>query len=217
MNKCLTAVAMSLAAALAGCATERQTETAVGTGVGAATGAVIGSAVGGRKATAVGAAVGGAAGAAVGYNWDMVKQKLGMASKGSGVEVTEQGDGALKLNVPGSISFATGSSTIQPGLYPTLDKIAATLQEYPASSITIVGHTDNVGDAQSNMDLSARRASAVADYLAQRGVDRSRMSVQPRGETAPIADNATEAGRAQNRRVEMVVRPTADAKVGAVR
>jgi outer membrane protein OmpA-like peptidoglycan-associated protein len=209
MRTALTAVAMSLTVALGGCATDRQTETAVGTGVGAATGAVIGSAVGGRQATAVGAVVGGAAGAAVGYNWNTVKEKLGMASKGSEVQVSEQKDGTLMLNVPGSVSFATDSSTIAPTLQPTLDKIAGTLQEYPATTITVVGHTDSMGDAQYNMQLSEQRASAVANYLVQRGIDPRRITVQPRGETAPIADNASEAGRAQNRRVEMLIRPTA--------
>ena len=209
MKTTLTAVAITLVVGLGGCATPRQTETAVGTGVGAATGAVIGSAVGGRQATAVGAVVGGAAGAAVGYNWNTVKEKLGMASKGSGVEVSEQKDGTLKLNVPGSVSFATDSASIEPGLHPTLNRIAATLQEYPATTIAVVGHTDAVGDAQYNMQLSERRASAVANYLVTQGVDPRRITVQPRGEDAPIADNATEAGRAQNRRVEMLIRPTA--------
>lgn len=217
MRTALTAVAISLTVALGGCATPRQTETAVGTGVGAATGAVIGSAVGGRQATAVGAAVGGAAGAAVGYNWELVKEKLGMASKGSGVEISEQKDGALKVNVPGSVSFATGSSSIEPALHPTLDKIAGTLQEYPATTIAVVGHTDSMGDPQYNMTLSERRASAVASYLVQQGVNPGRITVQPRGESTPIADNATEAGRAQNRRVEMLIRPASDSKVGAVR
>jgi outer membrane protein OmpA-like peptidoglycan-associated protein len=209
MKTPLTAVAITLVVGLSGCATPQQTETAVGTGVGAATGAVIGSAVGGRQATAVGAVVGGAAGAAVGYNWNTVKEKLGMASKGSAVQVSEQKDGTLKLNVPGSVSFATDSASIEPTLHPTLNKIAATLQEYPATTITVVGHTDSMGDPQYNMQLSERRASAVANYIVQQGVDPRRITVQPRGESAPIADNATESGRAQNRRVEMLIRPTA--------
>jgi outer membrane protein OmpA-like peptidoglycan-associated protein len=132
-----------------------------------------------------------------------------MASKGSEVKVSEQKDGTLMLNVPGSVSFASDSSSIAPSLQPTLDKIAGTLQEYPATTITVVGHTDNLGDPHYNMNLSERRASAVADYLVQRGIDSRRITVQPRGESAPIADNATEAGRAQNRRVEMLIRPTA--------
>ena len=190
----------------AGCATERQTNTAVGTGVGAAGGAAIGHAVGGGRGTAVGAAVGAGAGAAIGYNWQLIKEKLGIATRGSGVQVSETRDG-LRVNVPGSVSFATGSSEIEPRLYPTLDNIARTLNEYPASTVTVLGHTDSVGDAESNRQLAERRASAVANYLAQRGVSRNRMVVQGRGEDQPIADNSTEGGRAQNRRVEMLIRP----------
>jgi outer membrane protein OmpA-like peptidoglycan-associated protein len=209
MRHTLTLITIALAAALGGgCATERQTETAVGTGVGAATGAVVGTMIGGTgRGTAIGAAVGAGAGAAVGYNWQLIKEKLGMATKDSGVQVSEQKDGSLKVNVPGSVSFASGSSSIDTRLHPTLDKIANTLNEYPASTITVVGHTDSVGSAQANLELSGRRAAAVADYLVQHGVQRNRMVVETRGETEPIADNSTEAGRAQNRRVEMLIRP----------
>lgn len=209
MRHALTLITIALAAALGGgCATERQTETAVGAGAGAATGAVVGTMIGGTgRGTAIGAAVGAGAGAAVGYNWQLIKEKLGMATKDSGVQVSEQKDGSLKVNVPGSVSFASGSSSIDPRLHPTLDKIASTLNEYPASTVTVVGHTDSVGSAQANLELSGRRAAAVADYLVQRGVQRNRMVVETRGETEPIADNSTEAGRAQNRRVEMLIRP----------
>jgi outer membrane protein OmpA-like peptidoglycan-associated protein len=202
------AIAFVLMAGLfTGCATQRQTETAVGAGAGAATGAVVGGVAGGGRGAVIGAGVGAAAGAAVGYNWQVIKEKLGIATKDSGVQVSEQPDGSVKLNVPGSVSFATASSAIEPRLYPTLDRIAGTLNEYPASTITIVGHTDSVGGTDYNMDLSRRRASAVADYLAQRNVQRNRMYVEGRGEGEPIADNGTESGRAQNRRVEMLVRP----------
>ena len=208
MNPTRNALTVALVAALAaGCATQRQTETAVGAGAGAATGAVIGGVAGGGRGAAVGAGVGAAAGAAIGYNWQLIKEKLGIATQGSGVQVSEQKDGSLKVNVPGSVSFATGSATIEPKLYPTLDKIAATLNEYPASTIAITGHTDSVGGTDYNMDLSRRRAAAVADYLAQRNVQRNHMLVEGRGEAEPMADNATETGRAQNRRVEMVIRP----------
>lgn len=208
MKHTRTLITMALAAALAGgCATQRQTETAVGAGAGAATGAAVGAMVGGGRGAAVGAGVGAAAGAAVGYNWQVIKEKLGIATKGSGVQVSEQKDGSLKVNVPGSVSFATGSASIDTGLYPTLDNIANTLNEYPASTITVVGHTDSVGSTEANLDLSRRRAAAVADYLAQHGVQRNRMVVDSRGEAEPIADNTTESGRAQNRRVEMLIRP----------
>lgn len=208
MKHTRTLITLALAAAFAaGCATQQQTETAVGAGAGAVTGAAVGAAVGGTRGAVVGAAVGAGAGAAVGYNWQVIREKLGLATKDSGVQVSEQADGSLKVNVPASVSFASGSAAIDPRLHPTLDKIAGTLNEYPASTIRVIGHTDSVGSAQSNLDLSGRRAAAVADYLSQRGVQRNRMVTEGRGEAEPIADNATEAGRAQNRRVEMVIRP----------
>ncbi len=211
MRHTQTLITIALAAALVGgCATERQRQTAIGTGAGAAAGAILGTAVGGSgRGTAIGAAVGAGVGAAAGYNWQMIKEKLGLATKGSHLQVSEQQDGSLKVNVPGSVSFASGSATLNPTMHPTLDKIAETLNEYPATTVTVVGHTDSVGDAQANLELSRRRADAVANYLAQRGTDRKRIIAEGRGETEPIADNATDAGRAQNRRVEMLIRPQA--------
>ncbi|MBA3033429.1 MAG: OmpA family protein [Gammaproteobacteria bacterium] len=208
MKNTRTLMTIAAAAALAsGCATQQQTETAVGTGAGAAAGAVLGTMIGGSgRGTVVGAAVGAGVGAAAGYNWPLVKEKLGMATKDSGVAVSEQKDGSLKVSVPGSVSFASGSAAIETRLYPTLDKLANTLNEYPASAITVVGYTDSQGSTQDNLELSGRRAAAVADYLALRGVQRNRMTITGRGEAEPIADNATETGRAQNRRVEMVIR-----------
>lgn len=203
----LISIALALAV-IGGCATERQTQTAVGTGAGAAAGAVLGTAIGGGgRGTAVGAAVGAGVGAAAGYNWQLIKDKLGIATKGSNLQVSEQQDGALKVNMPGSVSFASGSATLNSSLHGTLDNIAKTLNEYPASTITVVGHTDSMGDQQANIDLSRRRASAVADYLSTRGIQRTRMVVEGRGEAEPVADNATEAGRSQNRRVEMLIQP----------
>ena len=207
-----TIIALAVVSALAaGCETQRQNETAVGTGAGALGGAAIGAMVGGGRGAAIGAGVGGGIGAAVGYNWGAVKEKLGIATKGSGVQVAEQQDGSLKVNVPGAVSFASGSASLDRNLYPTLDRIATTLNEYPKTTVTVVGYTDSVGSSESNRDLSRRRASAVADYLSQRGVVASRMRVDSRGEEDPIASNDTEAGRAQNRRVEMLVRPMENA------
>jgi outer membrane protein OmpA-like peptidoglycan-associated protein len=105
------------------------------------------------------------------------------------------------------VSFASGSASIEPKLHPTLDKVAATLNEYAQTSVTVVGYKDSVGSAEANRELSRRRAAAVADYLGEHGVLQSRMAVDSRGEEEPIASNDTEAGRAQNRRVEMLVRP----------
>ena len=194
---------------LGACATEQQTRTAVGTGAGAATGAVIGGVVGDGRGAAVGAAIGGGLGAAAGHNWDAIKKRLGMDTQGSQVQVTEERQGELKLNVPGNVSFATGSSTIDAQLYPVLNRVASTLKEYPDTTVTVVGHTDNVGNDAANMNLSRERAAAVVNYLHRQGVAMDRMRAEGRGEAEPIADNSTDAGRAQNRRVELLVRQDA--------
>lgn len=206
-----TGVAVVLAGALAagGCATERQTQTAIGTGAGAATGAVLGGAVGDSRGAVVGAAIGAGVGAAAGYNWETVKRKLGMDTRDSQVQVSEERDGALKLNVPGSVSFASGSATIDPGLYPVLNRVAETLREYPATTVTVIGHTDSVGSDAANLELSRERAAAVARFLMDRGVRAERIHFVGRGETEPVADNATDDGRAKNRRVEILVRQDA--------
>ena len=209
MTHARISIAMMVTVALAaGCATERQTQTAIGTGAGAATGAVVGGAMGGGRGASIGAVLGGGVGAAAGYNWDLIKEKLGMATKDTGVQVSQQNDGALKVNVPGSISFATGSAEITPSMLPTLEKIGSTLSQYPDTTVAVTGHTDSVGSTKANEDLSRRRAAAVADYLSQHGVKRERLLIEGRGELEPVSDNTTDAGRAQNRRVEMLIRPT---------
>lgn len=194
---------------LGGCETPQQTNTAVGTGVGAATGAAIGGMVGDGRGAAVGAVLGAGAGAAAGHNWETIKKKLGMDTQGSQVQVTEERPGELKLNVPGNVSFATGSSTIDPQLYPVLNRVATTLKQYPETTVTVVGHTDDVGNEAANLNLSRERAAAVVNYLSRQGIGINRMRAEGRGEAQPIADNSTEAGRAQNRRVELIVRQDA--------
>jgi outer membrane protein OmpA-like peptidoglycan-associated protein len=201
-------IAAVLFAVLAGgCATERQTQTAVGTGVGAAAGAAVGGAAAGTRGAVVGAAVGGGVGALVGYNWPAVKEKLGLATRGTSLNLTEQQDGALMVSVPGAVAFTSGSAVLSQQVRPDLDKVAATLVEHSDTTVNVVGHADSSGNAAANRELARRRAQAVADYLADRGVSRTRMRVESRGDLAPIADNRTEAGRAQNRRVELVIRP----------
>jgi outer membrane protein OmpA-like peptidoglycan-associated protein len=199
----------AIAAALllgGGCATERQTETAIGTGTGAAAGAVLGGAVGGSRGAVVGAAVGAGVGAAVGYNWPLVKEKLGIATKDTPLNLTEQTDGSMKVVVPGSVSFTSGSASLSSQVRPSLDKIAGTLTEHPDTRVNVIGHSDSSGNAAANRELALRRAQAVANYLAERGVSRDRILVESRGDVEPLAENRTEAGRTQNRRVELVIR-----------
>ncbi|MBY4899292.1 OmpA family protein [Cupriavidus sp. AU9028] len=202
-------VSLSIVAALAaGCATEQGTHTAVGTGVGAAVGAGLGNLIGGNSTgTAVGAAVGAAAGGTVGYNWNAIRGKLNRDTAGTGTQITEQPDGSLKVNIPSQVTFDTDSATIKPSFRSVLDQVAQTLNQHQDVSATVIGHTDSTGNAPYNMRLSQRRAQSVSTYLGERGVASNRLASEGRGQTQPIADNKTEAGRAQNRRVEIFLKP----------
>ncbi|MCL4183734.1 MAG: OmpA family protein [Burkholderiaceae bacterium] len=204
------------ATALAGCAnmTETQQRTAVGTGVGAAAGAALGSIFGGSGgATRTGAVLGAAAGGIGTYVWSkrMEDQKRAMeqATQGTGVGVTQTADNQLKLNVPSDVSFDTGRADIKPNLAPVLDRFAQTLQQNPATTVRIIGHTDSTGTDAINDPLSINRAASTRQYLAARGVEAGRIAIDGRGSREPIADNGSAAGRAQNRRVEIYVAESA--------
>lgn len=202
------AIAIStVAIGLAGCADMNLgnlSQTQKGTAVGAGVGALAGAAIGGDSR---GAVVGGLLGAAGGYVWSkhMQDKKLAMerATMGSGVQVSQTPDNQLKLNIPSDISFDTGRADIKPNMRPILDQFASGLSSQPNTEIRIIGHTDNTGSDAVNDPLSVQRAQAARQYLAARGVDPNRIVIAGRGEREPIADNRTEAGRAQNRRVEI--------------
>ena len=182
--------------------------TAIGAGVGAAAGAALGTLVGGndRRNALVGAGIGLLAGGAVGQYLDQQQRDLEANLAGTGAEVERQGD-QLLVTLPSQITFAFDQATIQPQFYPALNNVAATLQQYPSSYIDVVGHTDAQGTDQYNQQLSQQRADAVAQYLMSRGVSPARIQAYGRGESAPIASNATEAGRQANRRVELIITP----------
>ncbi len=201
----LTAFALT-GAILAGCATPQQSNTAAGTGIGAALGAGIGALAGGGKGAAIGAGVGALAGGVTGYNWQAIRNKLSGASRGTGTQVTEQPDGSLKLNIPSNVTFATNSYQINPALYPTLNELATQMQQHPELVAEVRGYTDSTGSAQLNQTLSQNRAQSVATYLSQHGVMPNRLQAAGYGPNNPVADNNTEAGRAQNRRVEVYLR-----------
>ncbi|MBN3773907.1 OmpA family protein, partial [Burkholderia sp. Se-20378] len=172
----------------------------------AALGAGIGALAGGGKGAAIGAGVGALVGGVTGYNWQAIKNKLAPSAAQTGTQVTEQPDGSLKLNVPSSVTFATNQYAITPAFQPLLNDLATTLNQNPQVTASIVGYTDSTGSAQLNQTLSQNRAQSVVNALAQRGVNGGRLSAQGMGASNPIADNATEAGRAQNRRVEIYLR-----------
>ncbi len=216
MNRIITVFsAMAIGAgSLAGCANMSETQRTTGTGaaIGAVAGGLIGAATAGGnkgKSAATGAAIGVALGAGGGYLWSqrMQEQKAAMeqATQGSGVNVTQTADNQLKLEIPSDISFDSGRYDIKPNLRPILDRFATTLNQNPVTTIKIIGHTDSTGSDAVNGPLSVNRASATRDYLVARGVAMNRISIDGRGSHEPIADNATAAGRAMNRRVEIFV------------
>jgi outer membrane protein OmpA-like peptidoglycan-associated protein len=206
---CGIATTFLAALALAGCASQSYNPNPTrDTAIGAATGAAIGAAVHGSNRTH-GALAGAAVGALGTYIWSsqMAKQKQQMeaATQGTGVKVTQTADNQLKLEVPSDISFATGSAQISPRLEPILSRFAQTLIENPKTTVRIVGHTDSTGNDAINDPLSVNRASSVRNQLAAQGVAANRIAIDGRGSRDPIADNASEAGRARNRRVDIFV------------
>ena len=186
------------------------------TGTGVLTGALAGAALGyltntnnseeGRKNALIGAGIGALAGGAVGSYMDSQENELRAQLEGTGVSVTRAGNQII-LNMPSNITFATDQDAVKPGFYQTLNSVALVLKKFNRTTVDVYGHTDSTGGDQYNFDLSQRRAMSVANYLSAQGVDQRRFAVTGFGKTRPIATNATEAGRAQNRRVEIQLSP----------
>jgi len=133
------------------------------------------------------------------------------ATAGTGVAVTQTEDNRLKLEIPSDISFDTGRADIKPNFRPILDKFAESLAQNPATTVTIIGHTDSTGSDAVNNPLSVNRAASTRDYLTARGVAAQRISIDGRGSREPIASNDTPENRAKNRRVEIFVAEPAPA------
>jgi outer membrane protein OmpA-like peptidoglycan-associated protein len=220
MNKQVRHFVLCVAAAAltAGCQTldpytgESKTASATkGAAIGAGAGAVIGIISGSdskerRKRALIGAGVGGLAGGAAGAYMDRQEAKLREQLEGTGVGVTRVGDEII-LNMPGNITFQTDSSDLNPQFFSVLDSVARVLKEYDKTIVEVVGHTDSTGAAAYNQALSERRASTVATYVHNRGIEERRILAYGRGLTQPVADNSTAAGRALNRRVELTLSP----------
>jgi outer membrane protein OmpA-like peptidoglycan-associated protein len=208
----------AVAGLLAGCMTtdpytgEKQvSKTTKGATIGALAGAAVGAFTGGdskahRKNALIGAGVGALAGGAVGNYMDRQESKLRAQLQGTGVSVTRSGDN-LVLNMPGNITFATGSSDLNGNFFGVLDSVALVLKEYDKTIIDVSGHTDSVGSDSTNQTLSERRASTVGKYLETKGVSDQRVATAGYGKTHPVASNDTPGGRQQNRRVELTLTP----------
>lgn len=211
----IAAFASLIGLATAGCVTnpetgeQRVSRAAIGGVLGAAGGYLLGDLVGGRRDRTeriVGAGIGAVAGAGVGAYMDRQERELRQRTAGTGIEVDRQGD-QLVLNMPGDVTFAYDSATVQPQFQSTLDQVAATLRDYPSTYIDIYGHTDSRGSEVYNQGLSERRANAVQSYLSGRGVQYQRMATRGYGETALKCPETSDEGYRCNRRVEIRIAP----------
>jgi outer membrane protein OmpA-like peptidoglycan-associated protein len=142
---------------------------------------------------------------AVGYFMDVFRARVQRDLADTGIDV-DPGETSVLVTFPSQIGFEFGSAELTAEAARLIERLAAILREYKATLIVISGHTDNVGDSNFNLDLSEARARSVAEYLAQSGIAYQRLMIKGFGSAQPVADNSTEAGRASNRRVELMLR-----------
>lgn len=220
MNKRLV-LPIVAALAVAGCATNTTEPGTEGQASNTTTGAIIGGIIGGIIAhntgdrstgkTAVGVIAGAAVGGAIGNSMDEKERKIKQIAAerdAKGMEVDRLREDLLRVSVSSEASFDFDRADIKPEFKPTLNKVAGVLRDDPKVRITIIGFTDSVGSEEYNLRLSKRRAQVTADYLISQGVPANQIVTDGLGEAEPRASNATEAGRTQNRRVEIYLRQT---------
>lgn len=187
------------------CATA--TKTQKGTVIGAAAGGTLGAIIG-KKAgnTAVGAilggAIGGTAGAIIGRKMDRQAEEIKQSVPNA--EVIREGEGII-VKFDSGILFDVNQYALKSAARTNIENLAVSLKNNPETTILVVGHTDASGSDEYNRRLSERRAQAVKDYALGQGISSSRLAVEGRGESEPIADNTTEVGKTLNRRVEIVI------------
>jgi len=179
----------------------------IGAGIGAAVGLLSGdNATERRQRAMVGAGIGALSGAAIGHYQDEQERVLRERVANTGIGVARDGDN-ITLNLPDGITFDFNKTSLKPQFYPALGRVAGTLSEYNQTIVEVVGHTDSIGSDEVNNRISRQRAEAVANYLSSQGVQRERIEILGAGKRFPVADNSTDGGRAQNRRVEIRLIP----------
>lgn len=212
MFKKVSLLAAAAALILSGCTIdpntgEQKVSNTAKIGLGAAvTCGIVGALTHGGKGARNSALACGAIGAGVGGYMDYQEKLLRDKLANTQVEVNRQGD-QIQLIMPDNITFATNSATLSPTVITALNDVANVLATYNETTITVAGHTDSTGNDSINQPLSERRALSVANHLVSRGVASSRIRTIGYGSKSPIADNSTAAGRAKNRRVEILINP----------
>ena len=177
--------------------------TVIGSGAGAAAGAVIGKTLGSTAGGAIaGAAVGGTVGAIIGRNMDRKAREMEEEMEGVTIQRVEEG---IAVSFDSGILFSFDSAALRQESISNLQKLTEIINRDDNTILLIVGHTDSVGDERYNLGLSERRAQSAADYMIDQGLAPSRVQIEGRGEYEPIAENDTEAGRQENRRVEVAI------------
>ncbi len=205
-------IGMAMLALIAGCATAPTNDPYAKTKQGAAIGAAVGAAAGffvgdGELDEILGsAAVGAGLGAGVGLYMDKQQQELEQIEE---IDVERVDAETLRVNFEGDILFTVNSAVLSPQSMASLDEFAQVMRQYPQTAILVQGYTDSTGSEEHNQALSQRRAQAVFNHLALREVEQGRMAAIGYGEGYPVADNATPEGRAQNRRVSILVKGNA--------
>ncbi len=212
-------VVAAVAIIAAGCTTldpytgeTKRSQAAKGATIGAIIGAVAGAATNTSdgeqtlKNAALGALAGAAIGGAIGNYQDRQEAELRRELEATGVRINRVGD-TIELIMPSNITFDVDQADIKSNFYPTLNSVTTVLAKYDQTGILIAGHTDSTGSDQYNSELSVHRAESVGNYLAAQGVAVPRIQALGYGESEPIADNSSEYGRAQNRRVEIQIVP----------
>lgn len=204
-RKTLAALVALGTIATSGCASMSNKErgAVIGAGAGAAVGGVVGNQTGSTaRGAIIGAVVGGAAGAIIGHQMDQQAKELDQSIAGAKVERVGEG---IEVTFDSGLLFDFDSDRIKPEAAKNLQELAKSLNKFGNSNLMIVGHTDSQGEDAYNMALSVRRANAASAYLQSQGVPASRISTAGRGESEPVASNDTDAGRQQNRRVEVAI------------
>lgn len=209
----LIAILVAAALAVTACAGDPNRRAKIGGGIGTAIGGLLGSQLGDKSGTntAIGMAIGALAGAGAGHYMDRQQQelntKLSEQQAANQLSITRLDNDTLQVGVASDASFAVDSANLSPQAQNTFNTIANVLKDYDKTAIHVVGFTDSTGSAEHNLALSQNRAQAVASFLASRGVNTQRLLTWARGESQPVASNDTEAGRARNRRVAIIIKP----------